>query len=95
MIVAQQSAPAAGRAANRAGEHDIRVVWVYGNIAAFRAANRIAVPPQDRAFIGAARHRNRAVVLLRTIDLIRKPIIRRHVIKLSGGLIVNRHRARR
>ncbi len=89
MIVAQHRATTARCAANGAGKNDVGIIGMDCNVAAFGIAHRIAIAPQDGAFVGRARHGHRTVILLGAINLVGKAVVGVEVIKLSCRLIVD------
>ena len=70
------------------GIHNIWIGRIRCNVASFPAANRIPVGVIDCAIVAAAGNRDGAVVLLRSIDVVRSSSIGNDVIELRGWLIV-------
>ncbi len=69
-----------------AGVHEARVVGIEGRIGALAPAHGIPILPGDPT-ASATRDRDRAVVLLATVDVIRESVVHRHAVELGRGLI--------
>src|SRR5712691_2557283 len=67
----------------------MRVGGMHRDVPAFRGANGIAVTPGDRALIGAGRHADGGIVLLRTIHPIRELVVSGDMVELRGELVVD------
>ena len=90
VVVALEGVAAAGRRADRADEHDVRIVGLDRDVAALGGTRRVAVAPRDGAHAGAARHRDRGVVLLASVDHVRELVVDVEVVELRGRLVVDR-----
>ena len=67
---------------------DSTAIWSGRYVAAFPCANRVPVPECDAPIIAAARGGHGAAILLRTIDVVRKLVVRNHVVELRRRLVV-------
>ncbi len=76
-------------AAVRAGVHDLRIVGIGSDVAAFAAPDVVPIRTVDSAVCAGAGDAHGGVVLLRSVDVVRKPIVSGDVIKLRGRLVVN------
>src|SRR5579871_3703992 len=63
-----------------AGINDVRIGWIGRNITRLATTYRIPIRTIDRPAVASARDRNRGVVLLRAIDVVRESIVRNDVI---------------
>src|SRR6266540_2352220 len=89
VVVTQQHATAARGAPHGTRIDNVRVIGPHGDVATFRAADRVTVPPDYSALVRAAGHANGAVVLLRAVHAIGEPSVGGEVIELGGGLVVD------
>ena len=89
MVIALQAVAAAGRTADRADIHQIRVIGIDGNVAAFARTGDVTVQPQNRRVGAAARHAHAGIVLLGAINIVRLAAVGIQMIELRGRLIVN------
>ena len=95
MVVSVQRVAAARRASDGAGEYDVRIFRMYGDLTALGTSNEIAVREEDRSlFEIPTRRTDRAIVLLRGVQTIRVLVIRVHTVELSRWLIVDRRPGR-
>ena len=90
VVVPEQRVAAARRAADCPGEDDVRVLGVDGDVPALRAPHRVAVGPRNRPRVRAARHADRAVVLLGGVDPVGKLVVGGEVVELRRELVVDR-----
>ena len=89
VIIVQQVAAATWGAADSARDDDIGVVGMHSDVATFRGANDIAVAPGDGALLGARRHADGGIVLLRAVEAIRELVVGGDVIELCRELVVD------
>src|SRR5262249_24781596 len=71
-----------------AAKHDVRIERGGRKVAEFESTRRVPVAITDFAEVAAVRHGDRSAVLLRGEHVIRKSIVRDHVIELTGRLVV-------
>src|ERR1700682_1828871 len=71
-----------------AGVDDVGIGRIRSDVSGFTSTHGIPVGLVDSAGIASAGDCDGGVVLLRAVDIIRKAVIRDHVIELRGGLIV-------
>src|SRR5882724_2751736 len=76
-------------AAIRTGVDDFRIRRIGRDVTALAAADVVPIRAIDGAVRAGAGNANRGVVLLRAVHVIVESIVRGHVIKLRGRLIVN------
>src|SRR5260370_30657291 len=74
----------------RAGVHDVWVARIRRYVTTLSATNRKPVLPADDTFVVVALNRNRRVILLGAVDIVRPAIVRDDVIELSRRLVVLR-----
>ena len=70
------------------GINNVGIRRIWRDVPYFPAAHGIPIGATDRAFIAAAGDGNRAVVLLRAVDVVRRPSIGGDVVELRGRLIL-------
>src|SRR5437763_959446 len=68
--------------------HDVRIWKVGSDVSCLATANRIPVRARNLTGITPAGNCNSAVVLLRAIHVVRKPVVGHNVVELCGWLIV-------
>ena len=68
------------------GIYEARIIWIERRIRALTSTHLIPILPGDAART-SARDRNRAVVLLATVDVIGEAVVHVHTIKLCSRLI--------
>ena len=71
-----------------AGIHNVRVGGIGGNVSRFPAADRVPFVAANRAFIAAAGNRHGGIILLRAVDVVRRPRVGDDVVELRGRLVV-------
>src|SRR5712675_3094373 len=76
-------------AAVRSRVDDFRIGRIGRDVTALAAANIVPVGTIDGAVRAGAGNANRGVILLRAVYVIGESIVRGHVVKLRGRLIVN------
>src|SRR6266478_5005185 len=76
-------------AAIRTSVDDFRIGRIGRDVTALAAANIVPIGTIDGAVRAGTGNANCRVVLLRTVDVIGESIVRSHVVKLRGRLIVN------
>src|SRR5262249_9313987 len=90
VVVALQSARAAGRGADGADIDDVVVLRVHGDEARLAGAGIGAVGQGDDAPFRRRRHRDRGVVLLRAVDAVGVLVVDVDAVELRGLLVVDR-----
>ena len=90
MVITQQHAAPAGRAADGAGVDDVGVVGAHLDVAALGVADRVAFGIADDAPVRTAGYGDRGVVLLRAVHSVWEPGIGGEVVELRGRLVVDR-----
>src|SRR5882757_8441030 len=76
-------------AAVRSRVDDFRIRRIGRDVTALAAANIVPIGAIDGAVRAGAGNADGGVVLLRSVDVIRKTVVGGHVVKLRGGLVVN------
>src|SRR5712672_2030121 len=76
-------------AAIRTGVDDFRIRRIGRDVTALAAANIVPIGPIDGAVRAGASYADGGVVLLRSVDVIRKTVVGGYVIELRGRLVVN------
>ncbi len=76
-----------------AGVDEAWIIWIKRRIRALTSTHLIPVLPGD-ATLAPTRDRHRAVVLLATVDVVRKTVVHVHSIKLCSRLILLRRPGR-
>src|SRR5580658_2620230 len=72
----------------RTGIYDLRIGRVGRNVSALAASHVVPIWTIDSPSRAGARNRHRRIVLLCSIDVIRKAVVGGHVVELRRGLVI-------